>query len=502
MTIASKIQPLLEMAGINKHYPGVHALKDVDFSLQPGEVCAILGENGAGKSTLMNVLGGVVPFDTGSICLNGQTVMIRGTKDAERLGISFIHQELSLFPKMDIASNIFIQDFPSKSGFLKKKKMHQDTLEILERVKLGHCRPEQLVGDLKIGEQQLVEIGRTLTRGIKILILDEPTSSLTASEVDILFQIVRELKEQGTAIVFITHHMDEIYEICDTLMIMRDGARILKCGVHDISRAEVVNTMLGHTAEEQYSHPPRTYGEEVLAVEGLSRQGKLQDISFRVRAGEMIGLYGLLGSGRTEVLRSIFGLDKYDAGKIIYQGQNVKIRSTQDAIQLGMAMVTEDRHLEGLVLDESVRFNMTLANLKSIKGTLFVSPQKELKISQEEVKNLNVKTPSVNRAVKFLSGGNQQKVVLAKWLNTNPKLLLLDEPTRGIDIGAKQEIYRIVERLLKQGVAVIMVSSEVPEVLGVCDRVIVLQNGNQVCELQNDGHLQARTLLEAAMGGE
>lgn len=502
MTIASQDQQLLEMKGIHKYYPGVHALQGVDFSLKPGEVCAILGENGAGKSTLMNVLGGVVPLDEGAIELDGKPVVIRTTKDAERLGISFIHQELSLFKKMDIASNIFIQDLPSRGGFLKSRKMYKDTREILKRVKLEHCQPNQIVGDLKIGEQQLVEIGRTLTRGIKILILDEPTSSLTSAEVEILFQIVRELKEQGTAVVFITHHMDEIYEICDTLMVMRDGARILKCGVRDISRAEVVNTMLGHTAEDQYSHPARTYGEEVLSVKGLSRRGKLENISFQVRSGEMVGIYGLLGSGRTEVLRSIFGLDKYDAGEICYMGSSEKITSPQNAIQRGIAMVTEDRHLEGLILDGSVKFNMTLANLKAIKGTVFVNPRREAEISGKGVSDLNVKTPSINRAVKYLSGGNQQKVVLAKWLNTEPKLLLLDEPTRGIDIGAKQEIYGIVENMLAQGVAVIMVSSEVPEVLGVCDKVVVLKNGKQMCELENDGNLQAAALLEAAMGGD
>ena len=502
MTIAIQNHPLLEMKRINKHYPGVHALKNVDFSLEYGEVCAILGENGAGKSTLMNVLGGVVPLDTGTIKLEGNIVTIRSTKDAERQGISFIHQELSLFPKMDIATNIFIHQLPKCVGFLKTRDMYKKTREILSRVKLDHCRPDQIVGDLKIGEQQLIEIGRTLTCGIKILILDEPTSSLTASEVRILFQIIRELKAQGTAVVFITHHMDEIYEICDTLMVMRDGKHILKCGVHDVSRAEVVNTMLGHTAEEQYNHPSRTYGQKVLAVKNLSRRGKLQDINFCVRQGEMVGLYGLLGSGRTEVLRSIFGLDKYDSGEIYYMGNRVFIRNTRDAIKYGIAMVTEDRHLEGLVLDGSVKFNMTLANLRAIRGMLFVRPTKEADISNRGIQELNVKTPSINRAVKYLSGGNQQKVVLAKWLNTHPKLLLLDEPTRGIDIGAKQEIYAIVEELLKQGMAVVMVSSEVPEILGVCDRVIVLQNGQQVCELENDEHLQAVTLLEAAMGGE
>lgn len=494
-------RPLLEMRGIHKYYPGVHALRAVDFTLAPGEVCAILGENGAGKSTLMNILGGVVPLDEGVIELEGKPVTIHNTKDAEQLGISFIHQELSLFKKMDIASNIFIQDLPSKAGFLKTRQMYAKTRGILKRVKLDHCQPNEIVSDLKIGEQQLVEIGRTLTRDIKILILDEPTSSLTAAEVSILFQIVRELKSQDTSVIFITHHMDEIYEICDTLMIMRDGASILKCGVQEISRAEVVKTMLGHTAEEQYSHPARHYGEEVLSVRDLSRQGKLDGISFRVRAGEMVGLYGLLGSGRTEVLRSIFGLDRYDFGEIFYMGKLSKITSPWKAIQQGIAMVTEDRHLEGLILENSVKFNMTLADLKALKGTCLLSPRKEDEIAQRGVQELNIKTPSINRAVKYLSGGNQQKVVLAKWLNTKPKLLLLDEPTRGIDIGAKQEIYGIVERMLEQGVAVVMVSSEVPEVLGVCDKVVVLKNGRQVCELKNDGQLQAATLLEAAMGG-
>ncbi|MBQ9062540.1 MAG: sugar ABC transporter ATP-binding protein [Eubacterium sp.] len=493
---------LLEMTGIDKQFPGVHALQGVDFSLEKGEVCAILGENGAGKSTLMNVLGGVYPMNEGTIKIEGKEVHLRNTKDAEEQGIAFIHQELSLFPQMDIASNIFIQELPNKGGLIDSRKMNKETSAILERVKLGHRKPTEIVGDLKIGEQQLVEIGRTLIRGIKVLILDEPTSSLTNAEIETLFAIVRELKAQGTAVIFITHHMDEIYEICDTLMIMRDGQRIMKCGVHDITRSEVVNQMLGRTAEEQYSHPARHYGKDVLEVKGLTRRGKLNDIHFKVRAGEMVGLYGLLGSGRTEVLRSIFGLDKFHAGEIWYMGEQVHIKNPKEAIDLGIAMVTEDRHKEGLVLEESVRFNMTLANLKSIKSKLFVNRSVEREISEAGVKSLNVKTPTINRAVKYLSGGNQQKVVLSKWLNTDPKLILLDEPTRGIDIGAKHEIYQIVEKLLEKGVAVIMVSSEVPELLGVCDRVVVLKSGEQVCELVNDENLQAGTLLEAAMGGE
>lgn len=489
------------MEGIHKYYPGVHALRGVDFDLSKGEVCAILGENGAGKSTLMNVLGGVVCHDEGNIYLSGEKVSVKNTREAEMLGIAFIHQELSLFRNMDVATNICIQRLPNKKGFLSKKQLYAKTAEILKMVKLEHCRPDQKVGELKIGEQQLVEIGRCLTQDIKVLILDEPTSSLTASEIGVLFEIVRKLKEKGTAIVFITHRMDEIYEICDTMMIMRDGSRIMKCGVRDITRPEVVNNMLGQAMEEQYSHQPRTPGEEILKVRGLTRKNKLDQITFSVKKGEMLGLYGLLGSGRTEVLRSIFGLDHYDAGEIFYKDEKVNIRTPRAAIARNMAMVTEDRHLEGLVLDRSVKFNISLANLKAIKRKGLADGKKETDMAQQGVKDLNIKTPTVSRAVKFLSGGNQQKVVISKWLHTKPDLLLLDEPTRGIDIGAKREIYMIVDRLLSQGVAVIMVSSELPEILGLCDRVIVLKEGRQVMELRQEDGLNGNKLLEAAMGG-
>jgi len=499
--ISEQKKQLLRMEGIHKYYPGVHALKNVDFELQDGEVCAILGENGAGKSTLMNVLGGVVHNEEGSISLEGSRVTIKNTKEAEELGIAFIHQELSLFRNMDVATNIFIQKLPKSNGFLNKKKLYKDTAKILKMVKLEHCRPDQKVGELKIGEQQLVEIGRCLTQDIKVLILDEPTSSLTSSEIEILFEIILKLKAKGTAIVFITHRMDEIYETCDSMMIMRDGTRILKCGVQEISRPDVVNHMLGQDMEEQYSHQERHAGEEILSVKGLSRKNKLEDITISVKKGELLGMYGLLGSGRTEVLRSIYGLDSYDSGELFYKGVKVNIKSPRDAIALNMAMVTEDRHLEGLVLDRSVKFNISLASLKNIKGKFFTDRKKETTMSEQGIKDLGIKTPTVNRVAKFLSGGNQQKVVLSKWLNTKPDLLLLDEPTRGIDIGAKREIYTIVDELLAQGVAVIMVSSELPEILGLCDRVIVLKEGRQVMEINQEDGLNGKKLLEAAMGG-
>lgn len=490
------------MRKINKSFPGVHALKDVDFELHPGEVCGLLGENGAGKSTLMNVLGGVIPCDCGTILLDGEPVEIRTTKAAEAIGISFIHQELSLFPNMDIATNVFVQNLPkTRFGLLNKRKLKRDTREILKQVHLEHCRPDQKISELKIGEQQLVEIGRALAQYTKVLILDEPTSSLTNSEIKILFSIVRGLKERGVAVIFITHRMDEIFEICDTLMVMRDGERVLKSKIGDISRAEIITAMLGRNMQEQYHHDAYSIGRELLTVKGLCRKNKLSNISFSVHEGELLGIYGLLGSGRSELLRSIFGLDAFDSGQIFLYGEPVHIGSPRAAIEKGIGMVTEDRHKEGLVLGRSVSFNLTLANLKAIKGRVFVSPQKEAAIGERNIGELRIKTPSAKRMVQFLSGGNQQKVVVSKWLNTKPRLLLMDEPTRGIDIGAKREMYSIIESLLREGVGIIMVSSELPELIGLCDHVIVLKEGRIAAEILEPNEISSKRLLEAAMGG-
>lgn len=489
------------MENIVKNFPGVKALKNVDFDLKAGEVCGLLGENGAGKSTLMNVLGGIFPSDEGTIAVDGKQVEIRNSKTAEQLGISFIHQELSLFQNMDIATNIYIQNLPKKAGLLNKRKLNSDTREILSLVHLEHCRPEQTVSELKIGEQQLVEIGRCLAQNTRVLILDEPTSSLTDTEIKVLFEIVRDLKKRGAAVVFISHRMDEIYEVCDTVMVMRDGSRILKEAVGGISRSEVIKNMLGRDMCEQYGHEERVLKEELLSVKNLTRKNKLKEVSFTVRRGELVGIYGLLGSGRSEVLRSIFGLDRYDRGEIVYKGSGISVKSPMEAIAHGMAMVTEDRHKEGLVLGRSVKFNCILSNMKLVKGKMFVNRKQEDLIGRKNVEALSIKTPSLNRNVQFLSGGNQQKVVIAKWLNTEPELLMLDEPTRGIDIGAKREIYTIIDELLSKGMGVIMVSSELPELLGLCDHVVVLKEGRVAADLTAKEDITCTRLLEAAMGG-
>ena len=489
------------MVGIDKSFPGVHALKGVDFDLQPGEVCGILGENGAGKSTLMNVLGGVFPCEKGEIYIEGQKVSIRDTKTAERLGIAFIHQELSLFKNLDIATNIYIQNLPQNGPALATQKMMDDTREILKKVSLEHCSPRQKVSELKIGEQQLVEIGRTLAQNTKILILDEPTSSLTNSEIKILFDIVRRLQKEGVAVIFITHRMDEIYEICTSLMVMRDGERILKCPIDKISRTEVIHQMLGRNMEEQYAHRTHQKGDLLLRVQGLSTADKLHDISFEVHRGELVGLYGLLGSGRTEVLRCIFGLDPFTEGELTYKGEPLKPKSPKHVIAKKIAMVTEDRHKEGLILIKPVSFNIVAASLERLRGKFGIKRKKEHEISEKYIQELRIKTPSEKQLVKNLSGGNQQKVVIAKWLEIGPDLLMMDEPTRGIDIGAKREIYTIIDSLLAQGIGVIMVSSELPEITGLCDRVVVLKEGEVAADLNGPEEITNVNLLRAAMGG-
>jgi len=500
MQEAQAAQPVLELRGINKSFPGVRALKDVDFALYPGEVHGLVGENGAGKSTLMNVLGGVFPCDSGKIFLNGTQTVIDSTSKAEQLGISFVHQELSLFPNLDIASNLYIQNMPREGGFLDKRKLYADTERILAEIELSYRKPRTLVGDLRLGEQQLVEIGKALAQHTKILVLDEPTSSLTKTEIRVLIHLIQTLKKNGVAIVFISHRLDEIYEICDRITIMRDGARILTSPIREITRGEIVRNMIGREVSEMYTHMNRVPGEELLRVEHLSRKNVLGNIRFSIHRGEIVGLYGLMGSGRTEIMKSVFGLYHTDSCDIYVRGKKVEIKKPEDAIKEGIALVTEDRHHEGLVLNESVKFNYTLANLDAYRTSLGTFNQK--KESQrviDSIGKLNIKTPSAKRQVRYLSGGNQQKVVVAKWLETNPQIILLDEPTRGIDVGAKRELYKLMEGLLETGVGILMISSELPEVLSLCDHVLVLKEGSIVADIPNE-ELNSEHLLVAAMG--
>ena len=489
------------MKGINKSFPGVHALKDVDFTLNKGEILGLLGENGAGKSTLMKVLGGIEPLDSGEIFLEGKRVHITNPTAAQKNGISFIHQELSLFLDLDIATNIYIQDLPKKCSFIEEKKLIKKTRKILEMVSLGNHSPKELIKNLQMGERQLIEIARCLIMETKILVLDEHTSSLTKKEVSILFSLMRQLKAKGISIIFISHRMDEIFDICDKITVMRDGRKIATKDIKECSTSDVVKLMIGRDLDDMFNREREEPGKELLRVTNLNWGERFRNINFNVRQGEIVGLYGLLGSGRSEIVRSIFGLEKFDSGEIYMEGERVQIHQPQDAIEKGIGLITENRREEGLMIRQSVSFNLTAANLNAYIRKLGIMDRKrETSECGAYVKDLNIKTSSLKKIVAHLSGGNQQKVVIAKWLNRSPKVLILDEPTRGIDIGAKHEIYSILSKLVKKGKGVFVISSELNEIMGLCDRILVIRKGSIVKEFSAD-EFNKENLLEASMGG-
>lgn len=492
----------LEMNGIIKSFPGVKALKDVDFSLRYGEIHGLLGENGAGKSTLMKTLGGVEIPESGEIYIEGMKAEILTPLDSQKLGVSFIHQELSLFLDLDIATNIFIQDIPASNGLIHEKKLKEATRDILATVGLSHYNPATLVKNLQMGERQLIEIARCLTMDTKILVLDEPTSSLTKKEVEALFVLMRRLKERGISIIFISHRLDEVFEICDRITIMRDGMKIVTKDTKETNTSEIVTLMIGRQLSEMFARERMAPGKELLRVEHLCRGEKFQEIDFSVRAGEIVGLYGLMGSGRSEIVRSIFGLEKFDKGDIYIEGKKIAIRHPLDAIENGIGLITENRREEGLMLQQSVLFNLVAANLTALTKKIlgFIDRKRELQMCQINVKKLGIKTSNLNKKVQFLSGGNQQKVVIAKWINRNPKVFILDEPTRGVDVGAKYEIYSILSQQVKEGSGVFVISSEFNEIMGLCDRILVIRKGQIVASFEHKD-FSKEALLEACMGG-
>ncbi len=495
---------LLKMEKIDKSFFGVHALKEVDFDLASGEVHGLIGENGAGKSTLMKILGGVYSADSGAFYINGEKAVIRGPSDATARGISFIHQELSLFPDLDIASNIFIQNLPQKSSVIRKKEMYKKARAILDEVNLGYCRPEQRLRTLQIGERQLVEIARCLAMDTRILVLDEPTSSLTNNEVEVLFSIIRKMRDRKVSVIFISHRLDELFEICDRITVMRDGMKINTVNAADVDQNDLIRMMIGRELNEMFSSPIKDSGDkkkELLRVEKLEHRKKFRNISFSVNAGEIVGLYGLLGSGRSEIVRSIFGLEELKSGKIYVDGIERRIKDPSEAIKLGFAFVSEDRRLEGLIIDHSVQKNLSIVGLNKLKRFLdYLDVKTEARICKANISDFRIATDRLSKPVKYLSGGNQQKVVIAKWLNVNPKVLILDEPTRGVDVGAKKEIYSILSDLTKRGIAVFIISSEQNEVMGLCDRVLVIRKGELVDEITSE-FLTKERLLSASMGG-
>ena len=499
---------VLEAKGIIKTFPGVKALQDVDFALEPQEIHALMGENGAGKSTLVKVLTGVYQADGGTITIGDKVLQrIETTKQAFDLGISVIHQELNLLPHLDVATNIYIGRLPKTAlGLVDWKKVHADADEVLRQV-AADFDSHDIVRDLSVSQQQLVEIAKSVSRKAKILFFDEPTSSLTPAEVQNLFRIMRNLKEQGITMVYISHKLDEIEEIADRITVMRDGRKVMTKNMKDVSMDEIISAMVGGMITNRY---PKNYveiGGPIFEVKDLNRKGVLHDINFTLRSGEILGITGLMGAGRTELARAIFGADPIDSGEIFVEGKKVKIRNVSDAINAGIGLLTEDRKTQGLLLNLSVNDNTAIAALNSKKASKKLTARgmlhkKKIRENTElYCKKLQVKTPSIQQKVVNLSGGNQQKVIIGKWLSTDSKILIFDEPTRGIDVGTKAEIYKIMEELAASGVGIIMISTELPETLGISDRVLVMRKGRIVAELDPKKTSEEEIVSYSAMEG-
>ncbi|MGD8203077.1 sugar ABC transporter ATP-binding protein [Pantoea sp. FN0305] len=467
----------LEAEGISKFFPGVKALDNVSLRVRPGTVHALMGENGAGKSTLMKCLIGIYRPDQGVIRIKGEPVQFQDTLDALRSGISMIHQELNLVPWMTVAENIWLGREPVKFGLVDHRQLNQQTAELLSKLNI-RLPAGRMVGELSIASQQIVEIAKAVSWNADIVIMDEPTSALTEGEVAHLFTIIRDLRAQGKAIVYISHKMDEIFAITDEVSVFRDGSWVGSERTDSYTRQSLITQMVGRELTQLFPKFNNAIGEEVLTVRHLSRQDAFEDVSFSIRHGEILGVAGLVGAGRSEVMETLFGMASADSGEVLIDGVPVTIDSPSTAIEKGMAFLTEDRKKSGLFLVLSVLENMSIVNMPeySSKGG-FVSHVQMAQDCMEQIRRLNIKTPTMDQIINNLSGGNQQKVLIARWLLAQPKILILDEPTRGIDVGAKAEIYRLISELANRGVAVIMVSSELPEILGMSDRVMVMHEG-------------------------
>ncbi len=493
--------PLLEMKGIRKAFSGVTVLHGVDFTLYPGEIHALMGENGAGKSTLMKILAGVHRKDGGAIRIAEEEREIVSAREAMELGVAVIHQELNLIPHLTVMENLFLgrEMVYGPTGWIRWNRMKEEARRWLDPLGLK-VDPSREVSSLSVGEQQLVEIARALSMQAKILVLDEPTSALTNREIDTLFQILRSLKEQGVGMIYIAHRMEEIFEICDRITVLRDGEWIGTRRADETDVDELIRMMVGRDIKNHHFREPVEPGEERLRVEGLTRAGQVEDVSFSIRSGEIVGLTGLMGAGRTETARLLFGIDSPDRGTVRVDGKEVRIRHPVDAIREGIAFVTENRKEEGLVLSLSVRENLSLPNLEALSTRGVIRSREEERLVEELIRQLSIKTAGPGQEVRFLSGGNQQKVVIGKWLAASPRVLILDEPTRGVDIGAKEEIYRLMNRLTREGMAILLISSDLPEVLGMSDRVLVMYQGRITAEFAREEATQEK-ILAAASGG-
>lgn len=490
----------IEMTGIMKSFGTNQVLNNAGFFLRDGEVHALMGENGAGKSTLMKILTGVYTRDGGVVKVNGQEVHYNNPQEAEAAGIVFIYQELNVMFDLTVEENLFMgKEITKGFGICDKKAMRAKAEEVLER--MGVSIPvDTVMSDLSVGQQQMIEICKALLVDAKVIIMDEPTAALTQSETAALFEVIQNLRKRGVSIVYISHRMEEIFELCDRITVLRDGQYIDTCEIKDITMDDVVKMMIGREIGERYPSRNHSVGKTVFEVKGLSRKGAFNDVSFTVGAGEVLGVSGLMGAGRTEIMQAIFGYLPADSGEILIDGQPVKIKNPMDAMKAGIGFITEDRKVEGLMLDKTIRENIALANLGTISGSGVISKAKEKSLISRGIEEFKIRCFGTEHECGNLSGGNQQKVVLAKWIYTEPKILILDEPTRGVDIGAKKEIYNVINDMARKGVAIIMVSSELPEILGMSDRVMVVREGDVrgILDIENASQESIMTL---ATGG-
>lgn len=467
----------IEMRGIDKSFGGNAVLKEAGFLLDHGEIHALMGENGAGKSTLMKILTGVYTKDAGQVIVDGQEVCYKNPQEAEKAGIVFIHQELNVLFDLTVEENMFLgKEIHGRFGVCDKKAMRAEVRKILDRLGVS-IDPQQRMSELSVGQQQMIEIAKALMVDAKVIIMDEPTAALTQSETEVLFQVVRSLKEKGVSIVYISHRMEEIFELCDRITVLRDGSYIDTKRIQDTDMNDVVKMMIGREIGERYPLREASIGEVVFKVEGLTCPGVFKDVSFEVHAGEVLGVSGLMGAGRTEIMQAIFGNMPHVTGKLFLNGEEIHNHNPGQAMKNGIGFITEDRKTEGLMLEESIRKNISLANLGRISRRGVLRKKEERELVQKGIEELHIKCFGPEHECGRLSGGNQQKVVFAKWIYTDPKVLILDEPTRGVDIGAKKEIYNIINDLAAKGVAIIMVSSELPEVLRMADRIMVVREG-------------------------
>ncbi len=495
-----ELKPALQVRGARKAFGGVQALAGAELELFPGEIHALLGENGAGKSTLLKSLAGVHRLDAGEVTVAGAPFVPGSTRRSQEQGIAVIYQEPSLFPELSLAENVFVGRQPLHAGRVDWKAMSKAASELFTRLGV-QLEPDRKARGLSIADQQIVEIAKALSMSANVIVMDEPTAALSSAEVDRLFGVARRLRTEGAAVVFVSHRLDEVFALCDRVTIMRDGATVHTCAIDEIDTAQVVRWMVGRELTDMFPKVPAEVGGVVLSVRGLSRTGQFEDISFEVRAGEIVGLAGLVGSGRSEVVRAIFGVDRYDSGSVEFLGAPLPANRPSAAMELGVALVPEDRRQEGLFMPSAISRNFAMTRLKSLSRRGLITNGAERELGKEWAARMQVKFSDLANPVQQLSGGNQQKVVLGKWLATDPKLLIVDEPTRGIDVGTKAEVHRLLSTEAAKGMAVLMISSELPEVLGMADRIIVMREGRITAEFSRAEATQER-IMHAATASE